>query len=259
MFVTMLAIGHADAATITFDGPGPTTTISSWSEAGFNVAGGGDLMYRGTTGYCGPSCADNGTFWIGAWDTYQSTWANVIEVTGSGPFTFQGFDGAENPFAGNRNQLWAQGVEVKARKTDGTWVNQQFFFDMQMDGTGGLADFQSFAWSTPTELYTVLQFQGIAAASGGHDFTIDHLVLNTAAPVPEPASMLLFGSGAVAMIARRYRRRDLWSTMGDIAPAVQVVPPLLKREAPSNERRRIESMRRRIVGGLDTFVYGRTT
>jgi hypothetical protein len=42
--------------------------------------------------------------------------------------------------------------------------------------------------------------------SGSH-FALDNFTFNEASPVPEPASVVLLGTGAAALARRRYRRR----------------------------------------------------
>ncbi len=194
----------AGAAVITFDSlPAGPLAGGLYSEAGFDITWfdpgtGASDGFIGAPGTCA-LCADNGTaFAIGGPNDPEGLLSSIITITksGGGLFTFHGFDAAEVvAFGGTTNAL----LEV----TDGGSYLDLFTLDTILDGSGPLADFQTFAPTGGPVGVTSLSF----SASIVWDYGIDNIVLDDVAPVPEPASLLLFGTGLTALAYRARRRR----------------------------------------------------
>lgn len=197
----------SSATTLTFDA-GVQGFISSYTESGFQftftggAAQAGNAYHATTTG-CGPSCVDDGTPWLASLVSFQSADTLIVKALDNHAFTFDSVSGAES--FSQRPFFWASAIQVTGVRADTTTAVQNLVLDQINDGTGGVADFQSFV-STLSGPFVELRFTGLLGPQGGHDFTIDNLTLGAAA-VPEPASLLLLGSGLLVGI-RRGRKRS---------------------------------------------------
>jgi len=143
---------------------------------------------------CGPACADNGTQWIGG-DTTEITLARQ----GGGSFSLAAFDAAEAFSQGFQRPRSISLFGMFSRP--GGDVETSFVFDAINDATGPLVDFQRFLLDSRWTDLRQVTFQ----ASQGF-FGLDNLVV-AASPVPEPSTLLLFGTAAVTGALRAARRK----------------------------------------------------
>lgn len=68
---------------------------------------------------------------------------------------------------------------------------------------------------TPASLtITIISPPGFSILPNGGEFVTHTYTFNVAQPVPEPATMVLFGSGVVALLARRRRKGKSGSQLG---------------------------------------------
>ena len=156
-----------------------------------NVTGSGSVNFGG----CGPPCANNGT--TNLFDG-QGLAVDVRGLTVA-PFQLVSFDAGEL-FQGFPSS-WSQDVVVTGSFVGGGSVTQVFRLDFIHDGPGPNADMESFTLSPAFTNLSVVRFQ---TSSPGKGFTLDNIVVST---VPEPATLLLAGSGALGAGARWWRRR----------------------------------------------------
>lgn len=172
--------------------------IASYSENGYTLtANPGSRLAQAASTNCSPSCADNGTTYLGAWYFNPGF---VMTADNGSLFSLQSFDAAEFPYSGrDASFYWAAGIAVTGVRADGTTVAFNYTLDQINDGAGGVADFQTFDGFAGA--FKEVRFNGIARF--GAEFAIDNIVVSS---VPEPSALLLVASallGAGAFARRR--------------------------------------------------------
>ena len=187
-FAAVLLATTASAATITFES-------GTGTEAGFVVSGAADRF-----GFLGSGLhSQNGT--IALWTQGSAV---TLRRDDGGAFDLLGFDGAEyfDVAFGAEWQYDSSSIEATGAGPGGT-TSVSFALDGVADGTGGAPDFQTFA----VGFFGVTEVRFEGDGFYGHHFALDNIVVAAADPVPEPASLLLLGSGLAGLAYRRARRR----------------------------------------------------
>jgi hypothetical protein len=127
--------------------------------------------------------------------------------------SLQSFDFAEFNASVNFEPYALQVTGVQA---DGSTVAQSFVFDLQYDGAGAVADYQSATLSASFQNLASARFQVIAdpfctgECFAPADFSIDNVALSPVAAIPEPgtAALMLLPLAMLAALARRRRQNQ---------------------------------------------------
>ena len=204
--VALALAAPASAATIITFG-NTSALVTDVNENGFVAAGadGSGSFYILQTADCTPSCSDNGTHYASTYLSGGTAGSIAIQKSDASSFTFSGFSGTESPLNINDPSNWASGIRVSFLTSGGLSGFEDFLFDGINDGTGGEADFQAFVSGVGDVQLVQLVFSGLPG--NGLDFGIDDVILDQVAVVPEPATILLFGSGLAIAVRRRMQKR----------------------------------------------------
>ena len=185
----------ARADAITFDVPASPGAVqfSSTSFQGFTFSS-VDSFNHVASGHFSSAVSHNGTSFLVV--SPNETGALVMS-NGGANFSISSFDA--DTFV---HLQGATTITVTGTLSGGGTISQTFVTDTIGDGPGPNTDFQTFSLVGFNDV-TAVQF-----SSAGEAFTIDNLNVATAgAPVPEPATILLMGSGLATLGAYIRRRR----------------------------------------------------
>lgn len=206
----LLCVSNAFAVIIDFNAFGFTILDSSQSvtEDGFRFAQveqpspNTSLGQLSGANNCVPTCADNGTVAAREFNARQGGFFVISPVAG-GSFSLLGFDAGES-FSGTPAN-WADAINVIGNLAGGGQVTALFPLDQINDGTGGLADFQSFL--LPPTFANLLSAEFHGTGLRGQEFAVDNINVVAISAVPEPGTLALLSVGlAVFGMSRRARK-----------------------------------------------------
>lgn len=187
LLVALAALGPATKAdVISFDAPPSpgSTQLSSATFQGFDFTTPGSFNHV-LSGHFSNAVSHNGSSFI----ILATGAGSAVLMSNAQPFLVQSFDA--DTF------IHIQGttsITVTGFFTNGGSISQTFVTDAIGDGPGPSTDFQTFSLIGFTDL-TSIQFQ-----ANDHTLALDNInVLPSAAEVPEPGTMLLFGSGLMVL------------------------------------------------------------
>lgn len=125
--------------------------------------------------------------------------SSTMTQTGGGVFTLNSFWIAEH----DRDLGDASQVTITGNLFGGGTITQIVNLDGIHDDTGGVNDFQfvSLQWTNLTSVV----FQA-TAGTGDRGFSLDDITVNNAVPTPEPATLLMWGTAGLGLIAVRRRK-----------------------------------------------------
>ncbi|HEX2267982.1 MAG TPA: PEP-CTERM sorting domain-containing protein [Pyrinomonadaceae bacterium] len=191
------AVGSsANADTITFDAPASpgSVPLGAATFQGFTFASAAGFNHV-ASGHFSSAVSHNATSFLVVSPNATGT---LIITNGGAAFSASSFDA--DTFT---HILGATTITVTGTLVGGGTISQTFVTDAVGDGPGPNVDFQTFSLVGFNDLIS-LQFTSVAKP-----FALDNLNLSGgAAPVPEPATMLLLGSGLSALAAFARKRRN---------------------------------------------------
>jgi len=201
--VALLSTAPAAAATITFDEvfvpPNGDVLGGDVISGGFVFDSSGDHLHRVNGG----AAASNGTTTLGIHEFPGFDNIVTIRPLAGGLFSLNAIDFGEWLGSTPHTNIQITGV-------GGSNPSTSFTLDGFMDGPGGGPDFQTLTFDATWSNLTSVTLNGIGGPLDVNgqplgSFVLDNVVVNT--EVPEPASLVLLGTGLAAVVRRRLRRR----------------------------------------------------
>ena len=192
ILICMISVSwvQAELIHVTFDPAsraGGSIGVDSWTENG--------ILFTGPNGFghCDSGSEtrpENGTayldFAIGPPQTL------MIQSIDSTPFQLLSIDLAEYSILFDR----PKDITFIGHKSDGATVTQDFTLDGIIDGTGLLADFETFTFGNEFKDLSYVEVPTLA-------YSLDNVFLS---PIPEPCTLLLLSIGTIAVRIRHHRQ-----------------------------------------------------
>ena len=211
--VAVVCARPATATTLTFDSlpssnTGGVLTASPVIESGFQLqAVVGSSFFAFQDGWQTNRGSSNGTTTLAIFANTCCVASFSVAAVGGAAFSLISIDVAEllnnGDFAFSGN---AQTVNFTGHYSAGGTINLAFNLDMFSNGPAAPADFQTVAFSG---LWSNLASVDVVASNSSNPFGVrlnfDNIQV---AAVPEPASLLLLGSGFVSLAAKVRRRKN---------------------------------------------------
>ena len=188
----VLTLSHQAQAYIVIDWNTPVggaEVVPDWTEDGIYITSPEGIVHRdsGT-----PIYPDNGTPYM---DTFLTQAPLSITTISGALFNLLTVDLAEY----STGSAGAHSLTFSGYRSDGAVVSQIFTLDGIIDGTGPLADFETFMFNA--EFYNL---QSVTIEQ--HGYSMDNLVLEVNA-IPEPATSKLLLAATIAILLDYWRRK----------------------------------------------------
>ncbi len=194
--LSLLAAPSANATILTFDSLTAGYYAPSFNTNGFtfSIASHGFHTGNDSSGW-----AASGSYNVGVHRNGGSAVPVTMSVTGGGVFSIQSMDLGEFYLRNGARTVSAIGY-----LSGGGAVNTTFNLDGIADGAGGVADFQTFAFSSAWSNLTSIVFDSPNISTNENSWSFDNVVVNQAVVnTPAPASIALLGLGLLGLGLQR--------------------------------------------------------